>query len=161
MKLHPRLTSIIVWILAVALTCSPLIAQNPQLPEAKPKPDEVKEASPETEESTPTEPVSPAAAEETWPAAVPAVATPTVPTSEEGFQPVAKRSTTLTNPSKPTSGRNGSNPGESKWIILAALLATGAAVAAILLFRGFGGDDDDEPVGTIISAGPPAVNVPN
>jgi hypothetical protein len=62
----------------------------------------------------------------------------------------------------PPSGNNA--PGQSKWVILAALVITGAVVGTILLLRGIGGGDDSShpnPTGTVIVAGTPAVSTPN
>jgi hypothetical protein len=87
--------------------------------------------------------------------------------------PAVARSSTLPIPSlfppapgkpgtQPSSGNNA--PGQSKWVILAALIVTGAVVGTILLLRGIGGGGDDSshpnPTGTVIVAGTPAVSTP-
>jgi hypothetical protein len=87
--------------------------------------------------------------------------------------PAVARNSTLPMPSlfppapgkpgtQPSSGNNA--PGQSKWVILAALVITGAVVGTILLLRGIGGGDDSShpnPTGTVIVAGTPAVSTPN
>jgi hypothetical protein len=46
-------------------------------------------------------------------------------------------------------------PGQSKWIITAALIGAAAVTGIILLLRAWGGGDDS---GTVIGAGQPSVN---
>jgi hypothetical protein len=88
-------------------------------------------------------------------------------TPEPSFSGVAGSSTAATAPSAaPTApdpapakeNSESSAPGESKWIILAAIVTTAAVVAAILLFPHFRGH---KPVGTVITAGTPTIGTPN
>ena len=77
------------------------------------------------------------------------------------FPIVAKRSTTLSFPTpKPASAaQEPKAPGDSKWVVLAALAATGAVVAAIMLWPD-GGGKSKQPAGTVIVPGTPAIATP-
>ena len=164
MKFNPKVSSITVWILAVALTVSPLMAQNPPAPEVKPVAPQSGETSSAGEQSDERDSTTPVIVEEAAPLTTSANVALPGSAPEAPFPTVAKRSTVPTSAASAPGRRGSNNPGESKWIILAALVAAGATVAAILLFRGFGGNGDDESeerVGTIISAGSPSVNTPN
>src|SRR5438132_5387511 len=86
------------WILAVALTVSPLAAQNPQ------------------------EPSSTAADGDTT--------AKTFPNVEKDSTPLAASSAPAP---QPRTEDELSPPGKSKWVILAAIVVTGAVIAAILL----------------------------
>jgi hypothetical protein len=167
MKFNPKVSLITAWVLTVALSVSPLMAQNPPAPEVKPVAPQSGETSSAGEQNDECDSPTPVLAEEGTPPGTSAHVASPGSAPEATFPTVAKRSTVPTSAASAPSAppRRGSNsPGESKWVILAALVAAGATVAAILLFRGFGGNGDDESedrVGTVISAGPPSVNTPN
>jgi hypothetical protein len=92
--------------------------------------------------------VLPARPTPTGRAAVPVVNRNSIP-------PIPARTTPMYPPR-----RSSNAPGETKWIILAALLAAGAATAILLLHGGGDGDSNHNPSpqGTIIVAGNPAVS---
>ena len=161
MRLRPTPSLMLTWILAVALTLQPVAAQNPQAPvptqgEETPNgpPPVVQEAAtPVVGEDDSTEGT---AITNASPAADP----------EATFSQVTKNSTPLANPTSapnPAPPEQSDSPGESKWIILAALITAGAIIGAILLFRGFGGGKSSPksgPVGTILTPGTPTINPP-
>jgi len=167
MKLPPRRsTGLVSWILAAALTVSPLVAQNPPELGSKPVAIENHDAAGDPQDQDRTEPAT----------AVASTATPTeeaVAPNVSGDTGTGAPYTGVAEASTPASAGTStgthaqeprvSSPGESKWIILAAIVVTGAVVAAILLLRGFGGGHKSHPetVGTVITAGPPTVSTPN
>jgi hypothetical protein len=147
MKLqYPKRSSIVCWTLAVALTVSPLMAQNPPAPSFK--------MSAPLEEAIPNAPqdVSPDSVMSTSVLiALPA----TLP--EAAFPEVARTSTATALP--PEARQNSDSPGETKWVILAAIVTTAAVIAAILLFP-HKGKKSQGPLGTVIAAGTPTVATP-
>jgi hypothetical protein len=158
MKLRPESSFVLTWILTVALTLSPVMAQtqNPQRPIAT---DDEEATSIAQHEEPREDPAPPVDGESGNPGgtAVPTGSTEAQP--EASYPKVERTSTMLAGSASGQQKSRADSPGKSKWIILAALLATGAVVAAVLLFRGFGGGDDEEA--TVITAGPPSVNAPN
>ena len=157
MKLRPESSFFLTWILAIALTLSPVMAQTQN--SQPPTPTEEQEATPLP--PVPHEdPAIPVVSENGNPVGT------TVPTEspeaqlEAPYPKVTRTSTMLAgSTSSQKQQSQADSPGKSKWIVLAALLATGAVVAAVLLFRGFGGGDDEDA--TVITAGPPSVNAPS
>jgi hypothetical protein len=99
---------------------------------------------------------------------------PLAATTAAAFPVVARNSTLPAAPPaapaavpspKPDPNANPDAPGQTKWVILAALIITGAVVGTILLIHGLGGDDHSHPhppapTGTIITAGTPAITTP-
>lgn len=77
------------------------------------------------------------------------------------FPGVARNSTPAAAPNPTKPGPDVEPGGQSKWVILAAIIITGAVVGTILLLRGWGGGDKSKPSGTIITAGTPSVAVPS
>ena len=142
-----KLSSVMSWTLVAVLTLSPVMAQAP--PESElplPSPEE-KKASDAPEDLS----------------VLMALA---LKRTAEPFPTVARRSTRTTIPLEPPKPafHETKSAGESKWIILAAIIGTASAVAAILLFPGNGGGDkspETAPIGTVIEPGTPAVNTPN
>ena len=104
----------------MALTVSPLAAQNPQ------------------------EPSSTAADGDTT--------AKTFPNVEKDSTPLAASSAP-----QPRAEDELSPPGKSKWVILAAIVVTGAVIAAILLLHG---GKKSTKQGTVITAGTPDVGTP-
>lgn len=84
--------------------------------------------------------------------------------------PAASRNSTLPAPAasaQPKPSTDIEPGGKSKWVILAALVVTGAVVGIILLLHGGGGDDVARkpspapgPTGTILAPGTPGVTNP-
>jgi hypothetical protein len=161
MKLrHPNLSAVVSWTITLALTLSPVMAQSTQ---------DAASVSIGQQKEAPA-----AIAKDQQAPAVDNTVLPELPKAKTVTAfPAVARSSTLPIPSlfppapgkpdtQPSSGNNA--PGQSKWIILAALVITGAVVGTILLLRGIGGGDDSShpsPTGTVIVAGPPAVSTPN
>jgi hypothetical protein len=160
MKLRPKSSFILSWILAVALTLSPVMAQTQNSPGPIPTSEEQttsasqQQVIPEEDSTTPVVVDAGDAVGTPVPEGLP-LAQP-----EAAYPKVERTSTMLAGRSSSQQQSKADSPGKSKWIVLAALIATGAVVAAVLLFRGFGGDDDD-PETTVITAGPPTVNAPS
>ena len=157
---HPNLSVVMSWTITLALTLSPVMAQSTQ------------DAASVSIGQQKEEPVAIAKDQQT--PAVDNSVLPELPKAKAVTAfPAVARSSTLPIPSlfppapgkpdtQPSSGNNA--PGQSKWIILAALVITGAVVGTILLLRGIGGGDDSShpnPTGTVIVAGTPAVSTPN
>ncbi len=160
----PGLTS---WILAIALTVSPLMAQNAVAPSVQP-------ASSQHDDGASGETRQPAEAAEVIPGGTndPILESAVLPETK-----VAKAATELpgvagsstpsavplgAKPAAPPAGSEGSTkaPGESKWIITAVVVGTAIAVGIILLLRGWHknkGQESQGPLGTIITAGTPSV----
>ena len=134
-------SSVMSWILALALTLSPVMAQSPLSPGIT---EAVRESGEPTAGSlVPLELLFP----KTGPA----------------FADVTKHSTLMMAfPAPRSSFQEPKAPGNSKWIILAAIVVTGAVVGAILLFPN-GGDKSKPPgpEGTVITAGTPTVTSTN
>jgi hypothetical protein len=88
---------------------------------------------------------------------------------EATFSEVAGGSTAATLPATMATppaevGQHSDSPGgETKWVILAAIVTAAAVIAAILLFphRGKKPQAQQGPVGTVIAAGTPTVATPN
>ena len=84
--------------------------------------------------------------------------------------PTASRNSTLPEPAASAQPKPSSDVepgGKSKWVILAALVVTGAVVGIILLLHGGGGGDEPRkpspqpgPTGTILVPGTPGVTNP-
>jgi hypothetical protein len=160
MKLRPKSSFIMTWILSVALTLSPVMAQTQNSPGPIATDDE-QATSTSQQEVLPegsTTPVVVADGDSVG-TPVPAASSQTQP--EAAYPKVERTSTMLASQSSSPTQSQADSPGKSKWIVLAALIATGAVVAAVLLFRGFGGGDDEDPETTVITAGPPTVNAPS
>lgn len=167
---HARSSSVISWILAIALTVSPLMAQSPSAPEK----DTTENQAGNGTVSVPAEgsqaPAAPVVDESSA-----AVGT-SVHTELPVFRPPAKfpgvyrHSTPLSSPATPGAaaaaagarGDDSMSPGQSKWIITAVIVGTAAVVGIILLLRGFGGGSEKPkgPAGTILAPGTPSVTVP-
>ena len=144
MKLrNPKLYAVMAWIVTLALSLSPVMAQNAQeqVQISKDKLNPIVDTS-----------VLPELPLGTTAAAFPAV-------SRDSTLPSAS----APSPTKPSS-TDVSPGGKSKWIILAAIIITAAVVGTILLLHGGGGGDDKphppSTPGTIITAGPPSVSAP-
>jgi hypothetical protein len=144
---------VISWIVTAALITSPLLAQNSatadvgvSAPEDVAN-DSAAPVSTENHEALVDTSVLPARPVPTGRAAVPVVNRNSIP-------PIPARTAAMYPPR-----RSSNAPGETKWIILAALLAAGA-VTALLLIHGGDGDSNhhSSPQGTIIVAGNPAVS---
>ncbi len=154
---HPNLSAVVSWTITLALTLSPVMAQTTQDAASV-------SVAPQNEES----------ADSAKGQQSPIVDNPVLPElpkakTATAFPTVALSSTLPTvnpAPGKPTTQpRSVDAPGQSKWVILAALIVTGAVVGVILLLRGIGGGDDSShpsnPLGTVIAAGTPSVSTPN
>jgi hypothetical protein len=143
---------VISWIVTAALITSPLLAQNSaatdvgvSAPEDVAN-DSAAPVSTENHEALVDTSVLPARPIPTGRAAVPVV--------NKNSIPIPARTAAMYPPR-----RSSNAPGETKWVILAALLAAGA-VTALLLIHGGDGDSNHHPgtQGTIIVAGNPAVS---
>src|SRR5262249_31406332 len=158
---HPNLSAVMAWTITLALTLSPVMAQSTQdAASVSVAPQNEEPAGIAKDQQTPI---------------VDNSVLPELPKAKTvtAFPTVARNSTlpipTLVPPApgnpgtQPSSGNNA--PGQSKWVVLAALVITGAVVGIILLLRGLGGGGDDShspsQVGTVIAAGTPAVSTPN
>ncbi len=162
MRLRPRSSFVLSWILAVALTVAPLMAQQPHAPVTTQTPEvqTSEEAQVPQEEATQEAPV---VGENGEPVGTPVPVESKATTPESTFPNVEKNSTPLSNPTSSPQPSSSNTPGESKWIILAVLITTAAVVGAVLLFRGFGGGKSSPkspPVGTVLTPGTPTVNAP-
>ena len=157
---HPNLSALVSWTITLALTLSPVMAQSTQ------------DAASVSIGQQKEEPA--AVAKDQQAPAVDNSVLPELPKAKTVTAfPTVARSSTLPIPSvfppapghpgtQPSSGNNA--PGQTKWVILAALIITGAVVGTVLLLRGIGGGDDSShpnPTGTVIVAGTPAVSTPN
>jgi hypothetical protein len=144
---RPKLYAVIAWIVTLALSLSPVMAQNAQ---------EQVEVSKDNSNPIVDTSVLPELPLATTATAFPAVARDS--TLPSAAAPIP------TNPTNPSS-TDVSPGGKTKWIILATIIITAAVVGTILLLRGFGGGDDKphppSPPGTIITAGPPSVSAPS
>ena len=147
---RPSLYSVVAWIITLALSLSPVMAQNAQ---------QTAETAQDTGSPTVDTSVLPelpltATTAAAFPAAARNSTLPAAPTAAPDSVPSPK----------PNPNANPDAPGQSKWVILAAIIITGAVVATILLIHG-GGDDHSHPhppapTGTIITAGTPAITTP-
>ena len=143
---------VISWIVSAALISSPLMAQSPPAAEV------TVNASEEVANDS-----APHVSNENHEANVDTSILPKRPTPASGAAvPVVNRNSIPTIPTRAAAYPAGSSkaPGETKWVILAALLAAGA-VTAILLLRGGDGDSNHHPTGTqgtIIVPGTPSVS---
>lgn len=140
-----RKSSMLSWTLVLTLTLSPVMAQNlsPADSSADVSSGSMTEGVRDSDDSS----VS---------IAVPVE--PRVIEARAAFQNVIKRSITmppLTAPAPRRAFPRGQAPGDSRWIILAGLIGAGIITAVILLWP-----DGQDPVGTVITPGPPAVAVP-
>jgi hypothetical protein len=159
---HPNLSAVMSWTIALALTLSPVMAQSTQDTAAVSiAPQNEEPAGIAKDQQTPIvdNSVLPELPKAKTVTAFPTVARNSTLPMPGLFPPApGKPGTTL-----PSSGNNA--PGQSKWVILAALIITGAVVGVILLLRGLGGGGDDShspnQLGTVIAAGTPAVTTPN
>jgi len=156
---HPSLSALVSWTITLALTLSPVMAQSTHdAASVSVAPQNIEPADVVKDQQTP---------------AVDNSALPELPKAKTatGFPTVA-RSSILPLPAFPaaagqpsTQPRSGNDaPGQSKWVVLAALITAGAVVGVILLLRGLGGGDDSHSpntVGTVIAAGTPAVSTPH
>jgi len=158
---HPNLSAVMSWTITLAITLSPVMAQSTQdAASVSIAPQKEEPAGIAKDQQTP---------------GVDNSGLPELPKAKvvTAF-PVVARNSTLPIPAvfppapgtpgtQPSSGSNA--PGQTRWVILATLLITGAVVGTILLLRGIGGGDDSShppnPVGTVIAAGTPAVSTPN
>lgn len=153
MKLrHPRLCSVMSWTIAIALSLSPVMAQNT--------------ADPGSSAAVQQSENSPAVAKESANPTVDISVLPELPlaSTATAFPDVTRNSTPAAAPLPTQPAPSSDAPGQSKWVILAALIIAGAVVGTILLIRGLGGGGDKKPpaqTGTIITAGPPSVSVPS
>lgn len=149
MKLrHPKLCSVMTWIIAIALSLAPVMAQS----------------------TTDTGFTAPTAQEDGTPSAPQENQNPIVDMSVLPELPLARTAIlfpTVSRNSTPAAAPNPTKPpqdvepgGKSKWLITVVLIITGAVVGTILLLRGWGGGDKSKPTGTIITAGTPSVAVP-
>src|SRR5690349_21102341 len=121
MKLRsPKLYVVMAWIVTLALSLSPVMAQNAQ---------EQVETSKDK-----LNPIADTSVMQELPLATTATAFPAV--SRDSTLPSAS----APNPTKPSS-TDVSPGGKSKWLILAAIIVTAAVVGTILLLHGGGGDD--------------------
>jgi hypothetical protein len=121
------------WVVILALAVSPLMAQDPQSAPLPAQDEETRAAAPQVHEFKIT----------------PAGST---------FSPLAGSSTS-SSAALPEEKQKSDAPGQTKWVILAALIGAGAVTGIILLLRGWGGGDSQK-TGTIISAGEPSVAAP-
>ena len=85
-------------------------------------------------------------------------------TTAMAFPAVARNSTlpaAVPEPPKPSADVEA--PGQSKWVILAAIITAAAITGVILLLRGWGGGKSHppSPSGTVITAGTPVVTPPS
>jgi hypothetical protein len=158
---HPTLSAVMSWTITLALTLSPVMAQSTQdAASVSVAPQKEEPAGIAKDQQTPVvdNSVLPELPKAKTVSAFPAVARNSTLPAPTLFPPAPGKPGTL-----PPSGNNA--PGQSKWVILAALVITGAVVGTILLLRGIGGGDDSshppKPVGTVIAAGTPAVSTPN
>ena len=153
---RPKSFLAMAWILAVALIVTPLMAQNPPAQGLMPTANEDDEATSNTQQDA----TSAVTGQSSAPLGTSVLVALPVTRAGAAFPNVANRSILITPPS--TEQRNAvSKPaGETKWIILAAVVITGAVVAAILLFPGHKGDKSNGPAGTILAAGTPAIGIP-
>jgi hypothetical protein len=163
MKLrHPNLTAVMSWTITLALTLSPVMAQSTQDAASV-------SIAPQNEEPTgiakdQQTPIVDNSVLPELPKAKTVTAFPTVARNSTLPLPTAFPAAPGKPGTQPSSGHDA--PGQSKWVILAALVITGAVVGVILLLRGLGGGGDDShspnnPLGTVIAAGTPAVSTPN
>jgi hypothetical protein len=154
---HPRLSSVMSWIITIALTLAPVMGQSTaDTNSARVEPHKEEPAELAKDSQNPIVDIS----------VLPEL--PLAATAPE-FPDVSRNSTPAAAPIPAPQTKPGGNVepgGKSKWTILAALIIAGAVVGVILLLRGFGGGDDKSkpatptPTGTIITAGTPSVNVP-
>jgi hypothetical protein len=147
-------SSLTACIVVIAMVASPVMAQN-----ALTAPDPAGSAAPAANgNDNPGNPV------------VDISSLPELPLARTGSAfPTASRNSTLPAPgasSQPKPSSDVDAPGQSKWLILAALVVAGAVTAVVLLLHGGGGDDarkpttPPKPTGTIITAGTPGVTNP-
>ena len=158
---HPNLSAVVSWTITLALTLSPVMAQSTQDAASgsiAPQKEEPAGVARDQQTSGVDNSVLPELPKAKTVTAFPAVARSSTLPVPSVFPPAPGHPGT-----QPSSGNNA--PGQSKWVILAALVISGAVVGTILLLRGIGGGDDPShppnPVGTVIAAGTPAVSTPN
>lgn len=135
-----RLTS---WILVLTITVSPLMAQN-RFESATTYVDVSHTSITELvgESRNPSKRTS-------------VLSEPAVPPRDAAFRNMANRSTAAALPEAKA-------PGDTKWVILAALLGAAAVAGVILLWPGGGDNGKPEgPAGTVIAPGSPTVGTPN
>jgi hypothetical protein len=151
MKLrHAKWSFLVSWIITVALTLSPVMAQT------------VTDQGPSSVTPQPND-----AAETTKDIGTPvgdSFVLPELPLDKTATAfPTVSRNSTLPGalPAFPTPSSNEA-PGQSKWIVTAVIVGAAVITAIILLLHGWGGGDDKPhpPNGTIIAAGPPSVSAP-
>jgi hypothetical protein len=171
MKLPGAKTSFITsWILAIALTISPVLAQNPPVPDSSPAPADSKETTPDDQDNKKREAVPPLPDADPNAAATPDLNAATDTHAGPPFSTVDDASTSPISSSPGAVSQPAvSNPAESKWIITAAIVAGAVVVGIILLLRGIGGGGGHKsstppaapPLGTVIGAGSPTVSAPS
>jgi hypothetical protein len=160
---HPNLSAVMSWTITLALTLSPVMAQSTQDAASisiAPQNDEPAAIAKDQQTPGVDNSVLPELPKAKTVTAFPAVARNSTIPMPSLFPPAPGKPGMPG--TQPSSGNNA--PGQSKWVILAALVITGAVVGTILLLRGIGGGDDPShpnPTGTIIVAGTPAVSTPN
>jgi hypothetical protein len=155
---HPKFSNVLSWILVITLTLSPLIAQSRQAAGISDALDSTgdNDSALGGQQVTTENHADPAVRED---AAAHARVPLLMPTTAVGLPYPTTVPKSM--PSRfPGSQSDGKAPGETKWVVLAILLAAGTGVALYYLLRGIGGGDSSGPVGTVISAGPPAVTNP-
>ena len=148
---HPILCSVMSSIITIALSLSPVMAQSTQDAGSAITATQVDETARTVKESR-----------------IPIVDTAVLPelplaTTATTFPNVTRNSTPAAAPNPTKPGADVEPGGQSKWVILAAIIITGAVVGTILLLRGWGGGDKSKPAptGTIITPGTPSIAVPS
>lgn len=146
MKLrHPKLCAVMSWTITIALSLSPLMAQGTL-------------DSGSSAAVQPAENPSDVAKESSNPIVdIPVLPELPLATTATVFPGVTRSSTPAAAPLPARPTRENDAPGQSKWVILAAIIIGAAVVGTILLLRG----NDKKPTQTIIAAGTPSVSVPS
>lgn len=149
---HPILCSVMSSIITIALSLSPVMAQSTPEAGSAVTPAQVDDTATTVKESR--NPIMDTSVLQELPLGATA----------STFPDVTRNSTPAAAPIPTKPGSDVEPGGQSKWVILAAIIITGAVVGTILLLRGFGGGDKSKPpspTGTIITAGTPSVAVPS
>ncbi len=157
---HRTASCLIAWMLTITLIAVPLMAQDS--PTAGPS--ERDETVSTTPQPVPVENATSVIGESDTPDGTPVLATLAVARPLPKYPAIPRTAIALSGSAAAPKPAVDEPTGESKWIILAAIVGTAAAVGIILLLRGFGGGKSTPsagPVGTILTPGTPAVNAPN
>ena len=148
MKLRrPRLYSVMTWIIAIALSLAPVMAQT--------TPDTGFTAPATQADGTTT-----ASADNQKPVVDTSVL-PELPlaTTANTFPNVSRNSTPAAAPNPTKPSQDVEPGGKSKWPIT-VIIITAATVAGIILLLRWWSGGDNKPTGTVITAGTPSVAVP-